>query len=67
MLEEMSKNSEVEKGVIILKGDIQHLVTNKSFNYNQTVVSNKNKVLFFGNDTLYFGKLYNWFDYIYDL
>jgi len=34
MLEEMSKNSEVEKGVIILKGDIQHLVTNKSFNYN---------------------------------
>ena len=33
MLEEMSWNSEVENGVVILKGDISHLVTNKNFNF----------------------------------
>lgn len=49
----MSWNSEVENGVVILKGDISHLVTNKSFNFTQTVVTYKNKILYFGNETLY--------------
>lgn len=60
----MSWNSEVEKGIIILKGDIQHNITAKKPNFTQQISSSWNKVLFLGNETLYLGRLFNWFDFL---
>jgi len=63
----MSRNSEVEKGVIILKGDINHTVTSKKPNFTHTLSNYKNRILYLGTETLYLGKLYNWLDYLKEL
>jgi len=63
----MSWNSEVERGIIILQGDINHTVTAKKPNFCQTLVSSKNKVLYLGNESLFLGRLFNWYDFLQNL